>query len=126
MTDSINKGAGIHGSASRVPDHSRDQVEADNQAAETGKAIGNFALKVGTAAAAGVTGTGPLINAAASAMNAASSISGSTGTDMGRMQELLKMQMKVQAQMQTYTMQTNIAKTDHDARMSSIRNMRAS
>ena len=47
---------------------------------------------------------------------------GAGGGDLGN---LLQLQLEVQERMQRFTMLTNIAKTEHESRMSAVRNMRA-
>ena len=49
-------------------------------------------------------------------------LGGDAGGDLG---SLLQLQLEVQERMQRFTMLTNIAKTEHESRMSAVRNMRA-
>ena len=50
---------------------------------------------------------------------------GGGGDGMARFERLLSLQMQTQAEMQSYSTKSNIAKTRHDTAMTSIRNMRA-
>lgn len=45
--------------------------------------------------------------------------------EAGDLAGLLQLQLEVQERMQRFTMLTNIAKTEHESRMSAVRNMRA-
>ena len=45
--------------------------------------------------------------------------------EFDNMKELLDLQRKVQLEIQRFTTLTNLAKTEHDGRMSAVRNMRS-
>jgi hypothetical protein len=51
------------------------------------------------------------------------SLDGLSGTD--RLQAMFERQVAVQQQHELFTMQTNLARTEHESRMNAIRNMRA-
>ncbi|MCB9917335.1 MAG: hypothetical protein H6832_02925 [Planctomycetes bacterium] len=57
------------------------------------------------------------------------SIAGGLGADgtgqFGNFEAIMKLQLQVQAMMQSQTMRSNIAKTAHDAQMNSVRNIKA-
>lgn len=51
------------------------------------------------------------------------SLDGLSGSD--RLQAMFERQLAVQQQHELFTMQTNLARTEHESRMNAIRNMRA-
>ncbi|MCC7013897.1 MAG: hypothetical protein IT454_15170 [Planctomycetes bacterium] len=53
----------------------------------------------------------------------APSLDGLSGTD--RLQAMFDRQLAMQQQHELFTMQTNLARTEHESRMNAIRNMRA-
>lgn len=84
--------------------------------------------KSAAVAAAGIVG-GPVGSAVMSKMitgtsNASIDHQGLMNQMQSRGMELLMLQTQIQQSAQYYTTQTNIMKTDHDARMSSIRNIK--
>lgn len=55
--------------------------------------------------------------------SALSGLDGLTGTD--RLEAMYQRQLAMQQQHELFTMQTNLARTEHESRMNAIRNMRA-
>lgn len=70
------------------------------------------------ATVAGATFGGPLGASAARALTG-------SGSQIGDLNDLFNKQIAIQRQMQEFTARTNIAKTEHESKMSAIRNMRA-
>ena len=99
----------------------RHQVNTDTSG------FANFMGRLARAGAVGAASTfgGPAGGAAMNDLLTPGGGAGGSNDPFARMQELLALQMQVQAQMQTFSTQSNIAKTSHDARMTAVRNMRA-
>jgi len=102
-------------------------VAQRTSSAKFAEALGSVA-KTAATTAAGVA-AGPMGSAIVSKMlSKGSDVATDSSTLMNQMQskgmELLMLQMQVQQEAQYFNTQTNIMKTDHDARMSSIRNIK--
>ena len=111
-------------SATPVAAHS-DVSTGQSSGASFGKVLGAAVSVAGqlasTVAGAQSLGIGPLAGSLAGGLN------GSSGTDFGNQsfQDLLLQQEQIQKESAVFTSLSNISKTEHETRMSAIRNMRA-
>jgi hypothetical protein len=62
-------------------------------------------------------------SAFSSVFGAAASLDGLSGTD--RLEAMFQRQIAMQQQHELFSMKTNLARTEHESRMTAIRNMRA-
>lgn len=91
------------------------------------EALGSVAKTAATAAAgvaAGPIGSAIVSRALSNTSNLPADSTGMISQMQSRGMELLMLQMQIQQESQYFNTQTNIMKTDHDARMSSIRNLK--
>ena len=98
-------------------------VQTPSTGAQVASALGYAA----GSALGSVTGTGNFAQAfktvGTGTGNLGLDVENTTGFD--NMKELLNLQMQVQQKIQQFTTLTNLAKTEHDGRMSAVRNMRS-
>lgn len=83
-----------------------------------------FALGLG---GIGYGGSGPVLGiGGGGALGATLGGTTGVGTDgpLGNLENLIQVQIQVQAQMQQFNMYTNILKSEHESRMAAIRNIR--
>src|SRR5262245_52980609 len=83
----------------------------------------NFVGKVGKFVLAGQGGTAGALGGAAGAGGLGGG-GGATGSDSNNLFSLLEEQNRLQLEMQTFSMISNISKTEHESRMNLVRNMR--
>ncbi len=112
---------------SAVPQHSEAPAATGGQS--FGKVMGgviNIAGQLASSVAGAQTmGLGPI---AGSLLNGGIGGAGGVGGDQfggASFQELLKQQTQIQQESAQFTALTNISKTEHESRMSAIRNIRA-
>ena len=86
-----------------------------------GAAVSVAGTLASTVAGASSLGIGPLAGSLAGTLN------GGSGSDFGNQsfQDLLLQQEQIQKESAVFTSLSNISKTEHETRMSAIRNMRA-
>lgn len=95
--------------------------------AKFAEALGSVAKTAATAAAgvaAGPIGSAIVSKALSNTSNLPADPAGLMSEMRSKGTELLMLQMQIQQEAQYFNTQTNIMKTDHDARMSSIRNIK--
>ena len=118
--------------AAPVPQHT-ETVQQPTGAGKFGQFLGTAVNVAGqlasTVAGAQTMGMGPIAGNILGGLNggAAAGAGGLAGADTGgqNFEQLLLLQEKIQNESAQFNAQTNISKTEHETRMSAIRNIRA-
>ncbi|HEY7120130.1 MAG TPA: hypothetical protein VH475_26315 [Tepidisphaeraceae bacterium] len=109
-----------------VQEHTPVQT-ANNSGVNFGKVLGGAANIAGQlvsgVAGAQTLGLGPLVGNIAGSLAGGNGVSGGP-LDGSELTNLLQLQNEIQRQSLVFNAQTNISKTDHETRMSAVRNIR--
>jgi hypothetical protein len=120
-----------------VPQHSEVQQPGATGAGNFGKFLGNAVNIAGNlaakAAGAQTMGIGPLVGSIAGGLNGGvggagglgGGLDGAIGDQGAQFQQLLELPEQIPTQSAEFNSLTNISKTEHETRMSAIRNIRA-
>ena len=118
MSDTVSNNIKVRSTGVVV--HSGTAEREAARAGQTRRKVFDVALDVARVGAnvAGASFGGPL------GLSAAKALTGS-GSQIGDLNDLFNRQIAIQRQMQEFTARTNISKTEHESKMSAIRNMKA-